>query len=90
MRKWILVSLFIPFFAHAETTTYTVEGMHCSACAKSIKAQVCKMDGLEKCDVTVGKIMITPKAGIQFSKEQIQSSISKVGDYKVTGSQTEK
>ena len=89
MKKAIFIGLLLPLFAQAETTTYTVEGMHCSSCAKAIKAQVCN-DSMEKCDVSVGKVVITPKAGLQISKEQIQAAISKAGDYKVSGSKTEK
>jgi copper chaperone CopZ len=90
MKKWILASLLIPFFAFAETTTYSVEGMHCGSCAKAIEAQVCKADGLEKCSVSLGQVVITPKAGIHFSQEQIQSLVSKAGDYKVTGAKNSK
>ncbi len=90
MKKWILASLLVPLLAQAETTTYTVEGMHCGSCAKAIEAQVCKTEGLEKCSVSVGKVVITPKAGVQFSQEQIQTLVSKAGDYKVTGTKTSK
>nr|BFD62445.1 hypothetical protein BdHM001_11260 [Bdellovibrio sp. HM001]BFD67650.1 hypothetical protein HAGR004_26720 [Bdellovibrio sp. HAGR004] len=72
--------------ALAETITYNVEGMHCGSCARAIKAQVCTMEGLEKCDVTVGKVVISPKAGVSISQDQIQAAISKAGEYKITNS----
>ncbi|MGZ3772696.1 MAG: heavy-metal-associated domain-containing protein [Pseudobdellovibrionaceae bacterium] len=87
MKKALILSfLFVSQAALAETITYNVEGMHCGSCAKAIKAQVCKMDGLEKCDVTMGKVIISPKTGVTISQEQIQTEVSKAGEYKVTGS----
>ncbi|UXR63977.1 heavy-metal-associated domain-containing protein [Bdellovibrio bacteriovorus] len=76
--------------ALAETITYNVEGMHCGSCARAIKAQVCNMEGLEKCDVTVGKVVISPKSGVSISQDQIQAAISKAGEYKITNSSKSK
>jgi copper chaperone CopZ len=86
----IALSLLISTSAFAETTTYTVEGMHCKSCAKSIESQVCKLDGIEKCDVAVGKLVIVPKAGTVITKEQVQTAMSKAGEYKITGATTSK
>ncbi|MNK15770.1 zinc/cadmium/mercury/lead-transporting ATPase [compost metagenome] len=86
----LLTSMLFSVSAFATETTYDVEGMHCSSCAKSIKAQVCKMDGLEKCDVTVGKVVVAPKSGFNISKEQIQQAISKAGEYKIIGEKSDK
>ena len=84
------LSLLIASSAFAETTTYNVEGMHCGSCAKAISAQVCKIQGIEKCDVTVGKVVITPKAGSTITQAQVQTEMSKAGDYKITGATTAK
>jgi copper chaperone CopZ len=86
----ICAALLLSSSAFAESTSYDIEGMHCGSCAKSIQAQVCKLDGVEKCDVTVGKVMISAKKGITLSQDQIQAAISKAGDYKITGSRKEK
>ncbi len=75
--------LFFASAAFAEPTTYDVEGMHCGSCVKAIKARVCKMDGLESCDVTMGKVVVTPKSGVTISQDQIQAAISKAGEYKI-------
>ncbi|WP_374079120.1 heavy-metal-associated domain-containing protein [Bdellovibrio bacteriovorus] len=85
-KALVFTALLLSQTALAETITYNVEGMHCGSCAKAIQAQVCKMDGLDKCDVTVGKVVISPKKGISISQDQIQAAISKAGEYKVTGS----
>lgn len=79
-------ALFFSQTALAETITYNVEGMHCGSCARAIKAQVCTMEGLEKCEVSVGKVVISPKSGVSISQDQIQAAISKAGEYKITNS----
>lgn len=91
MKKlMVLAALLVSQIAMAETVTYDVQGMHCGSCAKAIKSQVCKMYGLEKCEVSVGKVVISPKAGVAISQDQIQSAISKAGEYKITGSSKSK
>lgn len=83
MKSLIVGILFFASAAFAESTTYNVEGMHCGACVKSIKRQVCQMDGLESCDVSLGKVIVAPKAGVTISQDQIQAAISKAGEYKI-------
>lgn len=85
-KALIFTTLLLSQAALAETVTYNVEGMHCGSCAKAIQAQVCKMDGLEKCEVSVGKVVISSKTGVNISQDQIQAAISKAGEYKITGS----
>lgn len=89
-KSLILAVLLLSQAALAETITYNVEGMHCGSCAKAIKAQVCKMEGLESCDVTLGKVVISPKTGVAISQDQIQSAVSKAGEYKIIGSSKSK
>ncbi|MEN0058487.1 MAG: heavy metal-associated domain-containing protein [Bdellovibrio sp.] len=79
----LLSTLFISAFAQAETVTYAVEGMHCGSCAKAIKAQVCKMEGLASCEVSVGKIVVSSKNGANISQDQIQEAVAKAGEYKI-------
>lgn len=86
----ILLSSAIALPAFAESLEYTVEGMHCGSCAKAIQAQVCKLEGLESCEVTVGKISLSPKAGVKVSQEQVEALMSKAGPYKITGSHSKK
>lgn len=89
-KALIIASLLFSQAVLAETITYNIEGMHCNSCARSIKAQVCKMDGLDKCEVSVGKVVISPKTGVTISQDQIQAAISKAGEYKVIGTATGK
>ncbi|MNL43321.1 hypothetical protein D3C87_1658280 [compost metagenome] len=86
MTKFLVLFLItLGLQANATETTYDVEGMHCSACAKSIQSKLCNSETYEKCEVSVGKIIVAPKAGISISKEQIQQAISKAGEYKIIG-----
>lgn len=92
MKKALLLILssVLTLPALANSIEYTVEGMHCGSCAKAIKAQVCKLEGLESCDVTVGKITLSPKAGVSVTKEQIEALMTKAGPYKITNSSSSK
>lgn len=84
-KTLILISLFVSQLALADATTYNVEGMHCGSCVKAIKAQVCKIEGLETCEVSLGKVVISPKTGINISQDQIQAAMAKAGEYKIIG-----
>jgi copper chaperone CopZ len=62
MIKALLASLLIfSSMAFADTKTYTVEGMHCGGCVDAVKAKVCKLPDIEKCDVNVGSVTLTSK-----------------------------
>ena len=91
MTKWLIPALFLfPLSSFAETTTYDVSGMTCSACVKMIKASACKIEGIEKCDVTIGKLVISTKPGVVVDEQKIKDAVVRAGDYKVTGSSTKK
>ena len=84
-KTLILLSFVFSQIALADATTYNVEGMHCGSCVKAIKAQVCKIDGLETCEVSLGKVVISPKTGINITQDQIQAAMAKAGEYKIIG-----
>ncbi len=86
MKKTLLSLVFILAapFAMAETTTYKVSGMHCAGCTGMAKAEVCKIEGIDKCNVSVGKIVITPKANASVSKAQVQTALTKAGEFSIT------
>lgn len=89
--KWLIPTLLIlPFSSFAETTTYEISGMTCNSCVKAIKAQVCKMEGLEKCEVSVGKLVLSTKAGATVNEQSVKEAVGRAGDYKVSGSTTKK
>lgn len=89
--KWLIPALLIlPLSSFADTTTYEVSGMTCNSCVKAIKAQVCKIDGLEKCEVSVGKLVLSTKNGITVSEQTVKDAVERAGDYKVSGSTTKK
>ena len=91
MTKWLIPALFLfPLSSFAETATYDVSGMTCNSCVKAIKASVCKTEGIEKCDVTIGKLVISTKPGVVVDEQKIKDAVVRAGDYKVTGSTTKK
>ena len=71
----------LPLTANAADYEYKIKGMHCGGCVKSIKAKVCKLEGIEKCEVAVGSLKISTKDPVVFTPEQIQDALSKAGEY---------
>ncbi len=79
-----VLAILFPLFALAAPSTYNVSGMTCGSCVKAVKAQVCKLDGVEKCEVKIGKVVLTPKAGFTLDDKKISAAVEKAGEYKVT------
>lgn len=91
MKALVIALALTAGIAHADTTVYKVKGMHCGACVQALDAKVCKMDGVEKCEVKMGQIAITPKTGLTITQDQVQAKMSEVGDdYKIVSSKTQK
>ena len=87
MKNSILALALVSFFgisALAETATFTVSGMTCGSCAKAIQSKVCKMEGVESCDVQVGSVTLTTKTGVAIDTKKVEELIGSAGDYKVT------
>ncbi|HRO67952.1 MAG TPA: heavy-metal-associated domain-containing protein [Pseudobdellovibrionaceae bacterium] len=76
-----LVAFALPLLVRAETKTYTLDGMTCGSCVKSVKAQVCKLPGVETCEVEINKVTLTGKA---LDDKAIEGAVSKAG-YTMTG-----
>lgn len=87
MKYILALALSLPFFSFAETYTIAVEGMTCSSCAKAVRKQVCAIEGVDSCQVEIGKVVLTSKAGATISTEAIKSAVDKAGDYKVTSTE---
>lgn len=75
----------------AETGTFTVEGMHCSGCRKTIEAKVCGDAAVkataEKCEVKltdekkqIGTITITTKPDTKIDVETVKKQLKVAGD----------
>ena len=80
--------------AFAETTTLTVEGMHCSACKKSVTSKVCNSEeislNLEKCSVEfnaktkIGTVTLVSKENKKINLSQVENAITAAGsEFKV-------
>ena len=80
----------------AETTTMTIEGMHCSGCKNMISEKVCKNEKLkadiESCEVSItnlkkqtGKVVIVTKKDKKIDTDEVKKSITAAGEeYKVS------
>lgn len=91
MRKQILAAALVSLFGYgalAETATFTVSGMTCGSCAASVRNKVCKMEGLESCNVEVGSVTVTTKSGVAVDTKKVEELIGSAGDYKVTKTET--
>ena len=83
----LFLTIFSASVGFAETASYTIEGMTCGSCVKHIQNDVCKkIEGLEKCDVKVGSLIMTTKPGGTIDTKKVESMVSEAG-YKVIKSE---
>lgn len=85
--KNIILSLFIlPLFSFAsepEIYNYQLKGMKCSDCVESVKKAVCGMNGVEKCDVSVGKMTLQAASGAKLDQSAIAKAVKDAGHFSV-------
>lgn len=81
----LAAALMLPLSAFAESKTYNVGGMTCGSCVKAVKAQVCKLPGIETCEVEVGKVTVTG----QVDEKAVTAGIQKAG-FTVLGNDSQK
>ena len=64
-------------------TTYSVTGMTCEHCVRSVRAEVGAIDGVESVgvDLASGRVTVT---GTGFSDEQIRAAVDEAGYQLVT------
>lgn len=68
----------------AGTSTYTIEGMTCGNCVKSVKKEVCSLPGVTKCEVEVGSVKLTVPEGQTLDEALLKKAVEKAG-YNLTG-----
>ena len=68
--------------AFAETKTYNIEGMHCEGCVDAVKAKVCGLEGISKCDVQIGKATLTTAGDAKLDDNAVTNAVQSAG-YKV-------
>jgi copper chaperone CopZ len=88
----VLLFVFSANIGLAEVGTFKIEGMTCGGCVKMIKAGVCDKlsEVADKCEVKVGSMEITTKAGKNLDIKQIEQLISATGEYKMKSSEIKK
>ena len=76
--------IFSSLTAFADSKVYSVKGMHCEDCAKSIEAKVCATPGIDTCKVEMGSVTVSSKKPLDDAK--ITKAVAAAGHYTVTGS----
>lgn len=61
------------------TATYTVSGMTCEHCVKSVTEEVTKIDGVTAVDVDLATGMVTVESDREVSSEAFAAAIDEAG-----------
>lgn len=77
-----LISLQV-FAVEPEVYQYNIKGMKCADCVESVKKSVCGMNGVGKCDVTVGKMTLQAADGARLDQKAIAKAVKDAGHYSV-------
>lgn len=86
MKHIIAMLTFLPLIAFSsepEVFNYQLKGMKCSDCVESVKKAVCGMNGIEKCDVSVGKMTLQAASGTQLDQKAIAKAVKDAGHFSV-------
>ena len=93
MRNLIaILTVFSASLALAEVGNFEIKGMTCGACVKRVKAAVCDKlgDTAETCEVKVGSMSITTKAGKTLDTKQVEALVAGTKSFSVTKSEIKK
>ena len=61
------------------TTTITVEGMSCSGCANSVRAELTQVPGVVEVDVDVSQGTVTISSDIPVDDAAIRAAVEEAG-----------
>ncbi|MEI7973435.1 MAG: heavy metal-associated domain-containing protein [Bdellovibrio sp.] len=69
-----------------------MNGMHCGGCVKNVEREVCKMEGVENCKVSlidakkqVGKVEFSVKSGTNVTSETVKDVVENKAGYQFAG-----
>lgn len=81
MKKslFVLTLFFISTVTYAKNYSIEIKGMHCNSCSKIIKAKLCALPQLKKCDVTLGKATLSFEDTVTPDESLIKTTISTAG-----------
>lgn len=94
MRFLLLAPIFLVSFSFADDHkhSYQVNGMHCGGCVKNVEREVCKMDGIENCKVSlidakkqIGKVEFSLKPGSAVTSETVKDVVENKAGYQFAG-----
>ncbi len=86
MKKLVLILIALPlltFASEPEIYNYQIKGMHCSDCVESVKKSVCGMNGIEKCDVSIGQMTLQAASGKKLDQKSIAKAVKDAGHYSI-------
>ena len=69
--------------AEPEVYRYQIKGMKCADCVESVKKAVCGMNGIEKCDVSVGEATLEVAPGTRLDQKSIAKAVKEAGHFSV-------
>ncbi|MCX7977622.1 MAG: heavy-metal-associated domain-containing protein, partial [Bdellovibrionaceae bacterium] len=58
---------------------YKIEGMTCGSCVRAVKKSVCKLPGINKCEVEVGSLTLDFTPGQGPSEADIEKAVKAAG-----------
>jgi copper chaperone len=94
MKKVLMVFSFVWMAsfssAQAESVTVEISGMKCGDCVKNIEKSLCKMKGVSKCEVSVGKAVIETDDKTTLNEKTIADLVAEAGHYKMQKLSTSK
>lgn len=88
-KLMLLLSAFSLFTAVAakaaepEIYRYQIKGMKCADCVESVKKAVCGMNGIEKCEVSVGEATLEVAPGTRLDQKAIAKAVKEAGHFSV-------
>jgi copper chaperone CopZ len=77
-------------FSYADSATVEISGMKCGDCVKNIEKSLCKMKGVTKCEVSVGKAIIETDSKTALNEKTIADLVAGAGHYKMQKLSTSK
>lgn len=83
MNNLLGAMLFFAGLAFAETGEFEISGMKCQSCVKNLKNKVCALEGIESCEIDVGKMKLTTKQGSKLDIEKIKKAVNFNGNYNI-------
>jgi copper chaperone len=61
------------------TTTFTVTGMTCDHCVRSVQGELAKLDGVTDVDVDLGSGQVTVESAVELDPADVSAAVDEAG-----------